>query len=270
MIGASCRVPNGSSGRASSGNQAEVNSWLTIIQGAGFSADQSIIDAYNTVIEDLTNDGIWNKIEHFNLLAADQFGGILYPMKGGATITNVNFVNGDYSLAGGLTGNGTSKYLNLGFQMTNPATGHIGVYQRTTLSSGGRVLIGSSDGTHRFAIIQNSGAPAHTGTWGTTAGVTSVIGSFPNGLAVLDRAAATDLELYINGVEVSERTSSVTPATNGLNMFLFAQNTSGSPSSYCDNSLCGYWAGATLTPAEHVLMTTRIEAFMDALGRGAV
>lgn len=105
---------------------ADALNYFTRAEALGGSFDLSGINgtytedyvktAISNFIAGCKTDSIWTKLTEVYLLSGVTFGGLMAKLKhaGTATLTNANFVSGDYLAAGsgaGLAGNGTNKSL---------------------------------------------------------------------------------------------------------------------------------------------------------------
>jgi len=134
--------------------------------------------AIHSFVKGCKNDGIWPAIKASCILAgARTLNGALVPLVGTApTNVNNNFVSGDYNRKNGLTGDGSTKYLNSN-RATNADpqnTKHLSVYMTTHYTrSGTQGVIGSSAGgasllttatTRFFRISAGTGGGVAEGT----------------------------------------------------------------------------------------------------------
>lgn len=213
--------------------------------------------------------GIWSSLSRVNLFLGG-LSGCAVPLvntSGGTTDTLTNFVSGDYGDATGLTGNGTSKYIDTGLQLSSPGTGCMGFYLRNTMSSSAqRVPIGCTNGTDLYRILQST-APNYVSVWGGTGTTSQNPGVvMPVGCWHLDRSAPTLYRVYLNGSQHLTRNTSTTPGANSQNVYVFAQNASGTAGMHCDASLGMYWVGASIMSNQADLASI-VQSLMAALGR---
>lgn len=90
----------------------DAQTYIDAVEAAdGQALETGVKDAINTFVIGCKSDGIWTAIKASCILAgARTLSGALVPLVGTAP-TNNNFVSGDYSRTGGLTGDAATKYL---------------------------------------------------------------------------------------------------------------------------------------------------------------
>jgi hypothetical protein len=193
------------------------------------------------------------------------------PRYGNTTDTNNAFVGvgTDYAetgATGGLTGNGTSKYLDTGFPMnTLPSTtsGHAAVYCRNRSSSSsfhGMVGVNLAGGSG-FGVATDGTVYAQ---WGAFANVTNNA----NGLLVASRTSATSLVAYAAGTAIATNSTSTTPTASTLNAAVFVSRNTTTSNTFFDPRTYGFYSiGTGLSAAEVTSLTNAVNAFQSALGR---
>jgi hypothetical protein len=201
------------------------------------------------------------------LFRGPSLGGTQY---GGATDTNVGpFVSGDYAetgASGGLTGNGSSKYLDTGFAMnTLPSTtsGHAAVYCRNRSSSSsfhGMVGVNLAAG-NGFGVATDGTVYAQ---WGVFANVTNNA----NGLLVASRTSTTSLVAYAAGTAIVTNSTSTTPTASTLNATVFVSRNSAISHTFFDPRSYGFYSiGNGLSAADVTSLTNAVNALQSALSR---
>ena len=198
---------------------------------------------------------------------------------GSSLDTNVNFVEGDYTetgASGGLLGNGTSKYLNTGFnvdQLPGAANCHIASYIRGTQDiASARTLVGVlfngvTDRYRLFLQLSGSSAPNYgiqteLGK-ATAAGIVNRINT-NGGLILASRTSTTSLTIYDDAVSVAT-TATITDETTGASpFFVFARN---GPVEYYNGRMAAYSIGAGLSDAEATSYYSAMNTFQTALSR---
>lgn len=186
---------------------------------------------------------------------------------GNTTDTNVGpFVVGDYAENAGLTGNGSSKYLDTGFPMnTLPSTtsGHAAVYCRNRSSSSafcGMVGVNLAAG-NGFGVATDGTVYAE---WGAFANITNN----QNGLLVSSRTSATSLVAYAAGTAIATNSTSTTPTASTLNAVVFASRNNAISHTFFDARTYGFYSiGTGLSAGDVSALTSAVNAFQSALGR---
>jgi hypothetical protein len=191
----------------------------------------------------------------------------------------VNFVEGDYAetgASGGLLGNGTSKYLNTGFnvdQLPGAANCHIASYIRGTQDiASARTLVGVlfNGVTDRYRLfLQLSGSTAPNYGIQTELGKanSASIANRTNtngGLILASRTSTTLLTLYDDAVSIGTNTTSTAETTGASPFFVFARN---GPVEYYNGRMAGYSIGAGLSGAEVTSYYNAMNTFQTALSR---
>jgi hypothetical protein len=215
-----------------------------------------------------------SKAKYFNMMVGADLASCLLSQihtNAPASMTNTGFAGADYSEATGLTGNGTTKHLDIGASVETIlggiATGGMGAYLRSLLATGGaRNLCGSIDGSNIFRLSQSS-TPAAFGTWGGTVAGASIAGQMPVGWNYLDRSGSARLDRYSAGVSVANTTTATTPAGNGLNVYLFAANNLGAANSRSIGPYAGFGIFETLTAEQALDLAQSIQDAQTILGR---
>lgn len=214
-----------------------------------------------------------SKILRQNVYGVSSFGAIQVPtisFAGGATDTNNNFVAGDWSATTGLTGNGTSKYIDTALVPVTSLTlndTHLGIYIRDSLSGVATNLMGADDtGTFRmyapftdgnFYSDEYDGA---AGRLGPVAGLTT-----PYAMTLATRVSAVLHSLYQRGVSKGSNTGSggTLPTSK---VFIFAESASNVAGSWSNHTLSLYTIGKGLTATDALNYYNRVQTLMTALG----
>ena len=200
---------------------------------------------------------------------------------GGTTDTNVGpFVAGDYAetgASGGLTGNGSSKYLNTGLApsaLPSVATGHMAAYvPQITPSDATKAFMGNASGSNQYNLSYRlnsaTGLAQIRTVWGTTASndASEPSSVLRGGLRLSTRTGSTALRTYHNGTQVSLHETSVTPASHVNNWFVYAFNSAGTPIQYSSDSMRAYSIGESMSAEQVAAYYTAMQAFQTALSR---
>ena len=273
------------------GFHPEAEVWRNAVVGGGGSVSAATLKAVSDFCKSIDAAGIRSKFRRLNLFCGNSDASLvaartpLYrgesrtgTQYGNDLDTNVNFVEGDYTetgASGGLLGNGTSKYLNTGFnvdQLPGAANCHLASYIRGTQSNASaRTLIGTLfNGTaDRYRIFLLDAAAGSYSVF-SELGVTAQAGaatSRPNangGLIVSTRTSATSLTIYDDGVSIATNTNNVSAVTGAAPFFVFARN---GPTEYYNGRMAGYSIGAGLSGAEATSYYNAMNTFQTALSR---
>ena len=257
----------------------EAASWAQRVRDNGGSVSGSTLAAVSRFCAAIDAAGIRDRFYRLSLLAGNNISAALVPLYlgqsrtgpqfGNTTDTNNGpFVSGDYTQSGGLVGNGTSKVLNTGINLSelpSIATGHLSVFKGAGATAG-RVLIGSrsSGSTHYYRYDIISGA--NRGLWGNVIIAGTGTANTVKAHAIVSRTSATSLTLYHDGVSAATSNTSATPALPGRDVFVFAEN-DGAAGSYWPHAIYSYSLGLSLTDAQAASYNTAAQAFATALSR---
>lgn len=158
----------------------------------------------------------------------------------GLSITNTNFVSGDFTQATGLQGNGTSKVLTLPYKASTIGTGNNGGmgWWETNIAHGTSYCPMGALGASNTQWFRLNCFDASVGgnqtfyTWGAPGNSTTGDNHYANGHFYGQRSSATLREMFINGSSVG--------STN-------TTNDTGSGSADFNLQAFGYQGGATQT-----------------------
>jgi len=258
----------------------EAASWQARVVSNGGSVSGSTLLAVDKFCKAIASAGLRDRFFRLNLFCGTGLNACLVPLYrepslggtqfGNTTDTNVGpFVTGDYSetgASGGLTGNGTSKYLDTGFSMdTLPSTtsGHAAVYcpnrsSRTAFT--GMVGVGTT-GSTGFGISTDTSV---YGVWGAFA----FAANNANGMLVVSRENGSLLTTYANAASIATNTTTVTPTALARVAVVFGNRASPSVVDNFDSRrYCGYSIGLGMTAAQVAAYYAAMQAFQTALTR---
>ena len=282
--------------RASGATHPEAASWAAAVVTNGGTVGSSTLAAVSKFCRDIDAAGIRDRFVRLSLFCGTGLSACLVPLYrgfsrtgtqyGNTTDTNNNFVSGDYAetgASGGLTGNGSSKYLLCGsiLPQVDRASSHMMVYgsSLTSPSTGDRIAIGAEGASAAgITLIQNRDSGNQSlsryfsannntgGPWveGATAGF-----GFADGCLVGTAVSATDLRMFRNGSQVgSTRTiDRGTGAQTSTILPVFAFSANGSIAAYSAARLRGYSVGIGMTAAQVSAYYTAMQTFQTALTR---
>ena len=275
-----------------SANHPEAQVWRNAVVGGGGSVSTATLKAVSDFCKSIDTAGIRSKFRRLNLFCGNSDASLvavrtpLYrgesrtgTQYGSSLDTNVNFVEGDYTetgASGGLLGNGTSKYLNTGFnvdQLPGAANCHIASYIRGTQDiASARTLVGVlfnsvTDRYRLFLQLSGSSAPNY--------GIQTELGKANSasannrtntngGLLIASRTSTTSLTLYDDAVSIGTSAVSTAETTGASPFFVFARN---GPTEYYNGRMAGYSIGAGLSNAEATSYYNAMNTFQTALSR---
>lgn len=273
-------------------SNADAQDWVNRVYANGGTVSASTASAVNQFCSAIESAGIRDRFYRMGIFAGTGLNAALVPLYrgpslggtqyGGATDTNWGpFVSGDYvetGASGGLTGNGTSKYLTTGLTPANLpdfSTGHLSVYSANAFGGSTIYALLSSLGAgyaENYAIEANRAAGGLYGAWGkggTFSTLATQAQGAGNGHTLIARTSSTDLSAYRNtsGTAIATSSTSVTPATSSVQWAVFSHGTGGSPLNYAAARLGGYSIGASMTGSQAAAFYTAMQAFQTAMGR---
>ncbi len=193
---------------------------------------------------------------------------------GNAMDTNVLFVAGDYAetgSGGGLTGNGTTKYLQTGLSSSAWITGgnvqsHLAVYKRTSVNSG--VLLSARSST----LVNNWELGAGGNVLGGSGGSFAIPTPHDSFIGVT-RTASTAIVAFRRTVLSAENTVSGSVTGTSIPFAVFARNDQATDTNaysvnlFSNQTLAAYSIGAGLSVAQLAAYDAAMQAFQAALGR---
>jgi hypothetical protein len=266
-------------------SNADAQDWINRVYANGGTVSASTAAAVNTLCDSLDASGVRPLMYRMGIFSGTGLAAALVPLYrgpayggatyGDATDTNNNFVSGDYAetgASGGLTGNGTSKYLQTGFAGNTLATGnrHLSAYESLRDTGAYRTMIGTQDdsaGTYYWSLSNASPGTTVFAAFGAQASST---GHNTGGHWIATDPTSSSLALYKNGLPVASSTSAIrqTPSVRGI--LVFATNQfpgSVSPSGYTAARLNAYSIGLGMTSQQASDYYTAMQTFQTALGR---
>lgn len=246
-------------------------SWNSRVYGNGGVPEAGVITALKAFEIGLATDGLLTTLAagRMNIFAGG-FPGAAVPFFNsiGTTLdTPTNFVSGDYALASGLTGNGSTKRIDTGVLPFDSvgAAGCLGIYARTNFAMNYCAIGANNSGNTQRYVIQSTNGTTMSNNWGGT--TVSNPSNINSGLWTVNRVSSTSLMGYRNGVNTDNSSTSTTPATSTVNLLVFARNNNGTPDRYYNGSAGMYFVCGSLNSSQQALLYTRIQTLMTAFGR---
>lgn len=249
-----------------------LNDWVTRVQGQG--SDVTIPQtqtATGCFIDGLMTDGVWSKIVRMSILAGDGLLALNAPLKNGgpsATDTLNNFVAGNYSQSSGLTGNGSTTFLDTGLLANSGLMGdndiHLGFYSRNSANTGH--AIGAYIGpVGDNILIVSAGNTFFTCNNDSTAQASYADGD-GFGFYLGSRTSTSSSVIYRNAVSKATNTNAggTRPA---FSFYVLALNFNGS--SFGSSAITAelYSVGTGLTATDVSNFNSRYATLRTALGR---
>lgn len=201
---------------------------------------------------------------------------------GNTTDTNVNFAQADYQetgSGGGLKGNGTTKYLNTGFNYSSLASAnstHLSASGTSIETSGDVMLIGSylfpgdTGLTTLFVLDAYSPGNGGRGFRSGGAGGAGVFVSSPGTAeshVIGTRTASNAAALYRGGVSAATSVALGNAVTSNRPALVFGAMNGTTPGNFTAARLRMYSIGNGLTAAQALAFSNAVIAFNTALGR---
>lgn len=274
-------------------SNADAQDWINRVYANGGTVSASTAAAVNTFCDAIDSAGIRDRFYRLSLMCGGTSGttaglnAALVPLYrgpslggtryGNTTDTNVGpFVSGDYAetgAGGGLTGNGSSKYLNTGFPTNTLADGnrHLAAYAATWPNAAYNAMLGSESTagiSSQFTLGHGSVADKNSfGCFSNTSRIqSSVISGGAFWIGINDAAGSG--KLYRNGSQDGSAVVSASTPT-ASNVFVFAINraSSSSATDLFNGRLSGYSIGLSMTASQAAYYHTAMQAFQTALTR---
>jgi hypothetical protein len=274
----------------------EAAAWAARVVANGGTVGTSLA-AVSKFCAAIASAGIRDRFFRLNLFCGSNLNAALVPLYrgpslggtqfGGATDTNNGpfvGVGTDYAetgATGGLTGNGSSKYLDTGLATgtIGLSSGHLSVYHsqasglnqtrswmsaRDTSTASTAYLSNGFFGTSAVFAAYSGVATANYNTGGSQTGAAG-------GHRLVSRTSVTALNNYYNAVSEGSSVADITGSISGVSstrpLFVFASNNQGSVEQYINGRIMAYSAGLGLSQSQAEAYYTAMLAFQTALGR---
>lgn len=252
----------------------------------GGSVSASTMRAVSAFCAAINAAGLRDRFYRLNLFCGTGLNAALVPLYrsrtfggsvlGNATDTNNGpFASGDYIETGataGLVGNGSSKYLETGFNPSAPASEssfHLSTYVSGTESSGTtRIFLGSFP--NETLIGHMSGGSVQRGNIGASSAARVGPASFQQGLLAVATDGTRSHQFYVDGSASGSAATGV-GAFQDADLYVFAVNNAGSPAFYTlAPRMRAYSVGLGMSAAQMAAYNTAIQAFQSSLNRQVV
>lgn len=265
---------------------ADAEDYFTRIGAAGGTITDAAKIAVNRLVYDLKAGDVWNRLFDVGVFAGASLTAALvklkYPAGVASTLTNVNFISGDYAQATGLKGNGSTKYLRTGvapsaIEFNTPHYhGSLAAYVRSASANGesNPVLLGmasgsgGSDSASNYLMMDDVNAANFTfGGEGLGTNVLAV--TDPPGMLIGVATSLSARRLFWNGSpQVGSRdTGLATGDGSDREFYVMAQNQGGTAARHHDAHLAFYAIGGELTESHGAALHLAVQLFQTSLGR---
>jgi hypothetical protein len=253
----------------------ETLSYYNRILANGGTISDASLSAVEKFVQDCKNALIWDKLIEVGPFAGNNLNAALVKLINApgapGTLTNVNFVSGDYTESGangGLLGDGATKYLNTGFnnQTMLPDNSHLSFYLREDVSaSGNRALLGVISGTDQYWLgaVTNTQVNARLGQVATA----TYAQNMSKGFYLASRQAANQLKLYKNGDVLASDGTTVTHLKPNFSTYLFGFDTTGTAGAFLPARGSFYSIGNALSDDEAAILHNAVRTLQRNLNR---
>jgi len=253
-----------------SSEDAIVTDWVSRTVTAGGTVATATRTAMDVFVKGLRADSIWAKLSGGVIIpfASDGFTGFLVPLviPSGKTLSNVNFVSGDYSLATGLDPGATNTTKKLTSTVTaadifTSTSVQVSVYQNVVRTGSGAVFntgaIAGSDAS-RVLLHSGFGNTDYWDTFNTTSGQGRISATKGGGGLTTGARTSSSTTIYRNATSTVSGTGTggTFPSAEVCSML----------DADCSRTAYIYF-GAGLTSAEEALHYSRVQALQTSLGR---
>jgi hypothetical protein len=263
---------------------ADAADWIRRVQANDGAVSTATANAVTDFCNAIDSAGIRNKFYRLNLFCGTGLNACLVPLYRGPSligtqygnVTDTNngpFSTGDYvetGASGGLTGNGSSKYLDTGLSKRYPPTEsdrHVSAYV-SSLSATAAPL-GSYDSSTPIGYYQLYCSASATN-------IQFYSGGNFNGLSGTAAAGfwmgtgTVVKTLYKDGASVASGSAGANSASvSTFPFFVFATNNGGVAGNRYNGRLAGYSLGLSVTGTQAAAYNAAIQAFQTALERNA-
>ena len=275
----------------------EAAAWAARVVSNGGTVSGTTLSAVSKFCASIASAGISDRFYRLNLFCGSNLNAALVPLYrgpslggtqyGGTTDTNNAFVGvgTDYAetgASGGLTGNGTSKYLNTTLapsDLPSYTSAHVAVYHsQPSGTNQTRAWISCRDTAAASQVYLSNGffstsavfgqymgnATANFNTGGSQTGAAG-------GFRVVSRTAVDRLDNYYNAVSQANSTTNITGGITGVTstrpFFVFANNNQGTADSFMNGRVMAYSIGLGLSQAQVDAYNAAMQTFQAALTR---
>lgn len=243
----------------------------SFIQAAGLT-DETQMKAIGTLVFDLKNYNLWDKMK------------VIYPMVGQAGVSSSfqfnlknpatfkGTFNGGWNFhPTGAAGNGTTGYMNTGFNAFNDSDIQsnymsVSAYTNSDLPGAQVKIIGAYDGTRETGIVPRVGNVLQTQINDSVFSGIDASNGASQGFYIANKNNTGNQIGYKNGVRLLNSPNLSTGKTN-LSLFVGARNINGSADQFNTYNVQFIHIGLGLTDTEATNLYTAVQRFQTTLGR---
>jgi hypothetical protein len=265
-----------------SGVHPEAAAWRSAVVANGGSVSASTMKAVSDFCSAIDSANLRDRFYRLNLFCGTGLNACLVPLYRGPSlsgtqhgnVTDTNngpFSSGDYvetGASGGLTGNGSTKYLDTGLSQRYPPTEsdrHVSAYASTL--SAADSLLGSYDFPAPVGYYDLfCSASATNIEWYSGGNFNAATGPAAAGFWM--GTGTVNKTLYKNGVSVgSSAVGANSTSVSTLSFLVFGFNNAGVAGNIYNGRLAAYSLGLSVTGTQAAAYNAAIQAFQTALGR---
>lgn len=228
-------------------------------------------DLYETLIADLKDGGLWDKLDLLYVLAAHDAQAARLNVKVPSTYALTAVAAPTFTADEGYQGNGSTQYLKTGFIPSTAGgvfvqdSAHIGMWSLTDVA-GATVDIGGNDaaGTHRTNLLPRV-TTGMIGRLNQTSSGAEVANASSLGHHVASRTSSTGTTLYARGSSLGNGGGTSTGVL-ASELYLLGNNNAGTINAPSTRKLAAAHVGSGLTAQNVSDLNTILGAWMTAVG----
>lgn len=246
------------------------------VWAAGGTISQASLDAVEKFVRDCKDSHVWSRLIEVGVFAGGNLNAalvkLIHPPGSPSSLTNVNFIAGDYAERGpngGLLGDGATKHLNTGCVANAqlPDNGHFSFYLREDVgAAGNRAFLGALAGSDQYwlgavtpasSVLVRYGQTLHAGTG------QAMLRGFYCG----SRAAPNALAICRDGARLGSDANTATHAKPALPLHLWAFNNTGAAAAHLPARGSFYSLGHGLADPEAAALNQAVQTLQRNLDR---
>jgi lysophospholipase L1-like esterase len=251
--------------KLSGGNNVATNEYLRTLKSFGYNLPPHLFKIISLSEQKLKDSGVWDKLSIINLMIGN-VNTFTINWKFNSNVPqiaiNTNFTSADYSNKYGMTGDGTSKYINCGvtFSSQNIKTQDfsVGFYSRSSYAKG--TPIGQSF-SGNFYIAAGSSTMGGQKTSRVNNSITLPHHIFDGCVTFTGNDSNVTSYLGDQIYAITSATTTSDTIIGNITVFQYAS------SQYYDGNICSYYVGKYLTPQELKILVNVLEDINIACGR---